>query len=628
MLPLRFDPASRRHALAAWAVALVPIVAVVALLVVKKLHGPLIDAEDTNQYEFCGFYLGEHLHWTPLPTMSFMVDDVFYPYGTNAVFQPWVLERDLLFAALSRSFGPGPWLAFYMLASFCVAALGSAMLLHRDFGFARASVVGFTSGFASYYAVHKYPLQISLCTTHWTLLGMVADFVLLHRAWRGRALGAHLVTLRVALLFLALGQELGYVAGLSYTSFALTLPVGLVLLVRSRRLRPSLFTGGAAELARRPVLTAGALLLLAVGAFVYFPLALGIVRAARALGDVPSGGSWWAHPARLLDPWLPFVHPASAGARTVFGRAEGIGEGSPGVFLVGVAVLGVVDAIRRREATPALPLLAFFALAIPYHPESFPTLKLLPWFSFHRVGGRTTLAYALACALLGLRAPWQEWFSRSPRLVSAFALLGLLELGTAYGVHATRFHPTSRDARFDRFMQTVRETPGEAVLDWPFCVAGGNGVGNAELCPYYFRNNTVYANQRFHGKKVMGQYFGRLAESQVSPYRRAGWPSLFVPEAPGFPNSARQARCFDDQEWRFFRAFFAKNDFAGINVYVDLLPTGCPESIYERLGAPIAETVIVGAGRVTFVPKPAAMRAEVDAAAGRGLAFERTSLAP
>jgi hypothetical protein len=153
-------------------------------------------------------------------------------------------------------------------------------------------------------------------------------------------------------------------------------------------------------------------------------------------------------------------------------------------------------------------------------------------------------------------------------------------------------------------------------------VAGGNGVGNAELCPYYFRNNTVYANQRFHGKKVMGQYFGRLAESQVEPYRRAGWPALFAPEPPGFPDSARQARCFDDDEWRFFRAFFATNDFAGLDVYVDLLPPGCPELIYERLGPPVAETTIVAAGRVTFVPKPAAMRLELDAAAGRALVYE------
>jgi hypothetical protein len=263
----------------------------------------------------------------------------------------------------------------------------------------------------------------------------------------------------------------------------------------------------------------------------------------------------------------------------------------------------------------------FFALAVPFHPESFPTLKIFPWFTFHRVGGRTTLAYPVACVLLGLRVDWRSLYAARPKLLGAFAVLGGLELATAYGVRSAAWSPAPVDARFDAFMKTVRETPGEAVLDWPFCVAGGNGIGNAELCPYYFRDNTVFANRRFHGKKVMGQYFGRLAESQVAPYRHAGWPALFHPEPPGFPHSQRQAQCFTADEWTFFRDFFAKNDFAGIDVYVDMLAPGCAEKIYAELGAPIAETTIVGAGRVTFVPKPAALRREVDPAAGRALVF-------
>jgi hypothetical protein len=600
-----------RRAIRLWCIALVPILVIVALLVVKRLHGPLVDAEDTNQYEYCGFYLGEHLHWSPLPWMELHTTDVFYPYGTNAVFQPWVLERDLLYVVLTHFFGAGPWLALHMLASFAIAALGSAILTHRDFGFARASFIGFVAGFASYYAVHKYPLQISLCPTHWTTLGIVCDFVLLHRAWkpdddgRGgrRSLGAHLVCLRVVLLFLALGQELGYVAGLSFTSFVLTFPVALFLARRNGLLRVSALRGGLRELATKRALTAALLVLFAIGGLLYFPLTLGIVKAARELGNVPAGGSWWAHPARLLDPWLPFVHPGSPAARVVFGQPEGIGEGSPGLFFVVIALVGVAFAVRRRELWPVLPLVVFFLLAIPFHPAWFPTLKIFPWFTFHRVGGRTTLAYPIACALLALRVPWRDLRIKSPRLVAALAMLGVAELTTAYVTQARAYEPAHVDERFDAFMKTVRETPGEAVLDWPFCVAGGNGVGSRELCPYYFRNNTIFANQRFHRKKVMGDYFGRLAESQVEPYRRAGWPALFHPEPPGFPHSARQAVCFTPEEWEFFDAFLAAHDFAGIDVYVDILAPGCAEKMYERYGLPIAETVFVGAGRVTFVPK-------------------------
>jgi hypothetical protein len=594
---------SRKRALAAWGLALVPLVVVVALVVVKQLHGPLVDAEDTNQYEFCGFYLGEHLRFSPLPTIELHVDEVFYPYGVNAVFQPWVLERDLLYAVFTRWFGAGPWLALHVLASFAIAAFGSAALLHRDFGFARASFVGFVAGFASYYAVHKYPLQISLCITHWTMIGFVADFVVLHRVWREKAIGAHLVLFRIALLFLALGQELGYIAGLSFTSFALTWPVVIVLARRNGRIRVANVHAGIRELLAHPLLTGALLALLGIGVLLYFPLALTIARAAREFGDVPSGGSWWAHPARLLDPWLPFVHPASPAARVVFGKPEGIGEGSPGVFLVIVAILGAAHGVRKREIWPILPLVVFFVLAIPFHPESFPTLKIFPWFAFHRVGGRTTLAYPIACALLGMYVPWTSLRSARPRLTTALALLGAAELVTAYAVHASAWSPAPVDDRFDAFMRTVREAPGEAVLDWPFCVAGGNGVGNAQLCPYYFRNNTIYANRRFHRKKVMGQYFGRLTESQIAPYVKAGWPALFDPEPPGFPRSQRQSRCFTDDEWVFFSDFYEKHDFAGIDIYVDMLAPGCAEKMYEHFGPPIAETTLVGAGRVTFVRK-------------------------
>ena len=614
----RFDPQSRAHALVVWCVALVPLFAIVALLVVKRLHGPLIDAEDTNQYEFCGFYLGEHLRWLPLPSMDFQVDEVFYPYGTNAVFQPWVLERDLLYVLGTRLFGPGPWLAVHVLVSWAIAALGSALLVRRDFGFARASLVGFVAGFANFYAVHKFPLQISLCPTHWTALAFVADFVILHRVWRQKDVGAHLLLLRVALLFLALGEELGYIAGLSFTSFALTGPVVLVLAWRHGKLTLAELRLGLRELGAKPLLTLAVAALMALGALVYLPLVLQIVKGARSFGAIPSGGSWWAHPARLLDPWLPFVHPSSSAARVFFGKPEGVGEGSPGLFLVLVAVIGAAQAIRKRNLAPVLPLLVFFALAIPFHPESFPTLKIFPWFTFHRVGGRTTLAYPIACVLLALHVDWR---ALRARWVTALVVLGLAETVTSYVVKAEAWTPAAVDPGFDAYMKTVRDTPGEAVLDWPFCVAGGNGIGNRELCPYYFRNNTVFANRRFHGKKVMGQYFGRLADAQVAPYRDAGWPALFDPAPPGFPHSAGQARCFRDDEWVFFEDFFAKNDFAGIDVYVDMLPEGCAAKIYERFGSPIAETSLGVAGRVTFVPKSLELRRRVDPAGGRALVF-------
>ncbi len=120
---------------------------------------------------------------------------------------------------------------------------------------------------------------------------------------------------------------------------------------------------------------------------------------------------------------------------------------------------------------------------------------------------------------------------------------------------------------------------------------------------------------------MLGEYQGRLSAAQIAPYVNAGFPALFDPEEPGFPNAKRQRRCFTESEWTFFRSFVAKNDFAGVNVYPDLLPPGCAEAIYARLGDPVATTVLPGAGSVAFVPKPEAMRAELDPEGGLRLVY-------
>ncbi len=149
----------------------------------------------------------------------------------------------------------------------------------------------------------------------------------------------------------------------------------------------------------------------------------------------------------------------------------------------------------------------------------------------------------------------------------------------------------------------IREEKGAAVLDWPFCAIGGNGVGR-ELCSYYTRDNHIYAYSRFHGKKVMGEYFGRLTLSQIEPYLDAGWGKLFTPDVPDIMKAAHQTRCFTNKEWRFFEGFFTLNDFAGINLYTDLLPLECLDGFYRRFGRPVAQTDVPGAGPVQFIPKP------------------------
>jgi hypothetical protein len=150
-------------------------------------------------------------------------------------------------------------------------------------------------------------------------------------------------------------------------------------------------------------------------------------------------------------------------------------------------------------------------------------------------------------------------------------------------------------------MATVRESPGEAVLDWPFCIAGGNGVATRDLCPFYALTSTTFAYRRFHRKDVVGLLLARMSMAQAQPFYDLGLPRLFSPDSPEIRTARKQTRCFDDREMALFEGFFRSHDFAGISLYVDLLPPGCAERFYARFGSPVAETHLAAEGRAEFI---------------------------
>ncbi|HEY9652144.1 MAG TPA: hypothetical protein V6C95_15875, partial [Coleofasciculaceae cyanobacterium] len=169
----------------------------------------------------------------------------------------------------------------------------------------------------------------------------------------------------------------------------------------------------------------------------------------------------------------------------------------------------------------------------------------------------------------------------------------------------------------------VKQQPGEAILDWPFCVTGGNGIGSLHgLCPYFGQNSGVFTFSKYHGKKVVGQYYGRLHPSQIEPFIQAGWYKLFAP-GKGDSFTRKQSRCFYADEWLFFSDFYKYNDFAGINLYVDLLPESCVAKFYQHFGDPVAETEVPGVGRVQFIQKTLELRQQANTALGRSLKFHK-----
>ncbi len=605
----------------------VALTAVVFHVVVFTLDGFLFANGDVNQWLLQNRYVADHLRWLPLPHLELDNDHLFYPYGGCNVFQPWVLEMHLAGAVADAVLGPGPWVRLYFLASLLMTALGAFALLGREHGPWRGGLAALAVAFAGYYGLAKYPGHLGVGIAHWTVLGLLADHLLARRVAAGRVPSARLLLVRALLLVLALGQDLGYVAGLSLTSFVVTVAWAVVVVAARGGLRRSALeprcravVAALGDSARRHPWQTSILLgaTLATG-LVLVPVVAHIALAARRFDfSSMTDAGWWADPRRLLTPLLPGLDQTAFFARFA-DNPEGLFAATPGLAFVLAAAAGLVAGRRRLGA--AVPAVLTLLLLLSFHPLHVPLLKVLPWFGFARVTGRFTVAYPALLAVLALSAPRataRSWWARAT--TAALVALLLVEATTVYRLvaHPRRyFHPP---ADFARLTEAIRTAPGEAVFEWPFCLAGGNGVGTGQLGVYYATQVGAAGMQVFHGKKLVGSYFGRLHPDQLRPYVAAGWPALFVPADREVHHRTRQRRDFLPHEWDFVTRFVARNDFAGVLLYPELLVPETVAGFHQRFGPPaaVADSPF---GRLEFIVKPVAWQALEDPAAGRQLVF-------
>lgn len=599
-------------------------------IVIKDFSHPLVGSGDIDYWEYTGFYVAKNFKWLPFPHLDLVNNQSFYPYGTNTVFQPWSFERDIFYAIFYSLFGIGPWLKFYYLFSVVLAFLGTSVFLHKDYGWFRAIGVGILASFSNFYAIHKYPDHLSYAVIHWTVISLVSDFILVKRVILKQHISLRLILIKALLVILSLGQELGYIAGFALMSFTVSF-IFILIVLSYRVLIQKNSLGAVARILgnyRKELIksfySSCSLIGLIIGAsYIYLPLVFQISKEAKSFEftGVPSG-AWWTNPLRLLIPYLPGFNPGQVVFEPLLGDSpEGLGAGSPGWFLLILGVVGLWQA--RRKIIIFIPLLIIFLLCLFYHPANLPTLKIFPWFAFNRVGGRNTVLYPVILSIFALNINFEGLRNiKKTLLLGLLVFLACTEVYTAYSLKLG-YQPYLLDNNFLTYMNYVKQQPGEAVLDWPFCVTGGNSVGALEgLCPYYLKNSSIFALRRFHEKKVMGQYFGRLHPSQIEPYIQAGWEQLFFPDDPDIFKATRQKTCFRPEEWSFFTDFYKFNDFAGINLYVDFLPENCVKAFYDYFGSPTQETVVPGAGKVQFIPKSSELKEQVNLALGAQLKFQ------
>ncbi|GAB3901657.1 glycosyltransferase family protein [Spirosoma agri] len=596
----------------------------------RNFSGPLADlhAGDVDQWDYMGYYVARNLSFSPFPHLNWINDQTFYPYGTNHVFQGWAFEQNFWYALCYHFWGNGPWLNIYYLFSLFVLSSGTYMLLRRDYGSLRAAIAGFLVCFFNFYALNKYPGHYAYAMIHWTVLSIITDFLLTRRVVLQEPVPLRFLVFKALLLTLALGHDVGYILGYALSSFALTALFIGILLVKRLLVNAGkpieqfgrIFAAWRQEIQDRTLLFTGLILSIFSLAFLYVPLLLEVFHQANTFVFKSrfAGGHGWVHPLRLLAPYLPGFNSAiDPLAPYLHDMPEGNGAGSAGWFLVIIGLLGFWKT-RRPIRWAYVPIVLFGLVHAAYHPIRLPVLQILPWDRFNRIPSRVTLIYPVILTIFAI-----HWSGRiRPLLAVSLVLLGLLE---AVSVYSFRYQqrPYYFAKSFASYVNRIRQQPGEAILDWPFCVVGGNSTGLSEgLCPLYQHTSTLYALQRFHGKKTIGQYFGRLHPDQVKPFVQASWPVLLNhPDTRDLLYANRLTTCLTAEQWTFFEQFYQYNDFAGINLCTDLLPKSCVAEFYNRFGRPVAATEIPGAGHIVFIPKSDTLRSKQNRQLGQSVHF-------
>lgn len=582
-----------------------------AAFIVKDFSGPLVGGldydgayrGDANYFEFLGYYVRDHWHFGLRP-ISFATTDVAYPFGTHIGLLSWCAERDLFHALLLRLVGPGPWLQVYVTLGVAVGAFGTYFVLERDFGPRRAGLAGFAGSLMAFYAWYKFPYHINITAIHWVVISIAADAVTMRRAVDGERLSPGFLVMRCALIGLSVGLDLGYVAGHALTSATVTLYCVWAELGRRDprilgRMLLVLPTREDWRKDRGAVLAWAAVTLFP--ALVYVPFDAAVAKDTATYPMVEATGNFWASPFHALFPYLPFVHPNSKLVHAIFGADEGIGEFAPGFTLLLGAGLGVALCHRERRSGAMKPMLITALLVILFHPRWCKTLMIFPWFAYHRVAGRGTTVLPILLALIAIAprtAPSRGW-------LRALLGLGVAEVLTAFFL-VSEYRPYQLPKATRDYFTAVSKTPGKALLEWPFCIASAHAYITDKLCPYYDQISTAYAYRRFHEKSTVSIYLSRVHPSQFTWWLENDWPSMFKPDDPERWHPKRETACFDEGEWRKFDALLQGHDFAGVQLYRDLLPETCVAEFHRRYGPPTLETTLPRVGKTEFLPRRAA----------------------
>jgi hypothetical protein len=542
-------------------------------------------SEDMGFPEITRQLMSEQIHDTGSP--QFTTDRFMTPQGASIPYMSWSIERDWLGAVFWDLNPDFPFIWFYFVFSMVVTYFGVGFILKKmglsppwAWGVAATVVVFHVPRHFKIWHHYEHLLQ------HWVYWGIFLDAWIWQKFYRERRWSLTLEVWR-GLVGLGMLGTVGYFWG------PMLLEWGLVRIAMIALVGFTMVRGGqrvSIELPRPkqvafPVFVA--LILLAIDWRWYLPLYAEVKKAGPVIQDL----NWFGNFGYFVRPlWLDLFMklPPIDTPETVM---------SVGWFYWIPAVLGTVLLFKKKRGGLAGPFLGLLFVALIYASLADPPYwfqraiqAVVPFMNFFRVATRWGLFLPQILTVLIVLA-WPElkdfWVRRkSVKLIAATAVFGLfsvLEAGwLIYPVNAI----PPLDPHVVAMLEDIKRSPGSAVLDLPFCVAGGNGICTYQQCPNYPRSTLGMELRQWHDKKVYGLYESRTSPSDCEIYDRKPYRSWF--------QAWMQNRCFKPQEWDDFCGYLGQHsELSAILLYADIWNAAgrsdCLSQFVAHLGMPLDE---------------------------------------
>ena len=550
--------------------------------------------------DFCGDIsrrvMAENLKLFGRPV--FKTDLYMAPGGMSVPFFSWSIERDWLGAYVWMWNKDFPFVWAYFLVSLIGSYVGVGFIL-KKMGFGKAGAWLFAALVVVAHIPRHFKLwhHFEYVAQHWVYWTVFLDAWIWSRYFREKRWDLNLELWRGVCMVGVLGTP-GYLWGPMILEWGV-LRIAMIAAVLVPLLRKKPLGWRISFESKRATFPVIVGLAFSAITLIWF---LPLVKEMSLLGEIPQPLGWFAQIKDVIFPlWLPpLLGPLgwSSILPRPFFRAETVV--TIGWFLWVPAIAGAFLLVRKngwRGFALVLPYLFLIFVALVYSASSsrnfFHDLvqSSVPFMKFFRNANRwgIFLPYFVAPMIVLAWPELRSWFTSLGRqkwaLLVVFTIFSGVEI--SWLMFPTKDLPSLHRSTV-KLLEQVKQAPGSAVLDMPFCVAGGNGVCTREQCPNYPSSTIGACFSTWHEKKVYGLYQSRLVFAQCEIYDRAPYVSWF--------DAWAKQRCLTPPEWDEFCAYLDEHpELSAVMVYPGIWTAvakpECRAEFNRRLGPPIGSGV-------------------------------------